>query len=58
MLWVSPTCGKRSSLVADHWPHLMKAAPLFLTPSSSSRHACIRSFLEVRSAHLHKVPKS
>ena len=44
--------GKRSSRVADHWPHLMKAAPLLRTPSSSSRHARMRSFLAARSIHL------
>lgn len=38
--------------MADHWPHLMKAAPLFLTPNSSSRHALIRIFLDAVSIHL------
>ena len=44
--------GKRSSRVADHWPHLMKAAPLLRTPSSSSRQARMRSFFAARSIHL------
>ena len=47
-------CGKRSSRVADHWPHLMKAAPLCRMPSSSSRHARMRSRAAQRSAQLHR----
>ena len=46
------TCGKRSSRVADHWPHLMKAAPLCRMPSSSRRHARMRSRAAQRSAQL------
>lgn len=39
--------------MADHWPHLMKAAPLLRTPNSSSRQALVRTLLDARSIHLH-----
>ena len=47
--------GNRSWRVAAHWPHLMKAAPLFLIPSSSNCHACTRILLDVRFIHLRKA---